>query len=392
MQAVKKRLILVVFAVLLLAVGAFVYVGQYRQRHAALYYSGTIEAAVQSELAFQVAGAVSEVRVDEGQRVSRGQVLAVLGPEQFEARRDQARAELEQAIEKVKQLQIVLQQQREVLPARVEKARAAVKALESRLAELKAGYRAREVQRARLALEEARVTMEEARKDKKRFDTLYRKKIIAEKDRDAVNLKYTTALKEYERAAQAYALMKEGYRKEQIQAAEARLAEGRAALAQARANLADVETTRREIKAARARVQLARASLDLAKIQLSYTQLKAPFDGILFSRNVEPGEVVSPGREVLSLAKLSRVDLKVFVDETEIGKVKPGQPVDVKIDTFPDRVYQGTVAYISPEAEFTPKIIQTRKERVKLVYLVKISIDNPQLELKPGMPADAWFK
>lgn len=388
----KKRLILVVFAVLLLAVGAFVYVGQYRQRHAALYYSGTIEAAVQSELAFQVAGAVSEVRVDEGQRVSRGQVLAVLGPEQFEARRDQARAELEQAIEKVKQLQIVLQQQREVLPARVEKARAAVKALESRLAELKAGYRAREVQRARLALEEARVTMEEARKDKKRFDTLYRKKIIAEKDRDAVNLKYTTALKEYERAAQAYALMKEGYRKEQIQAAEARLAEGRAALAQARANLADVETTRREIKAARARVQLARASLDLAKIQLSYTQLKAPFDGILFSRNVEPGEVVSPGREVLSLAKLSRVDLKVFVDETEIGKVKPGQPVDVKIDTFPDRVYQGTVAYISPEAEFTPKIIQTRKERVKLVYLVKISIDNPQLELKPGMPADAWFK
>jgi HlyD family secretion protein len=391
-QAVKKRLVLIIFVVLLLAVAAFVYVGQYRHRHAALYYSGTMEADTQSELAFQVAGAVKVVRVDEGQAVSKGQVLAELGPEQFEARRDQARADLDQAIEGVKQLQSVLQQQREILPAQVEKARAAAKALESRLAELKAGYRPREVQRARLALDEARVTMEEARKDKKRFDTLYQKKIIAAKDRDAINLKYTTALKEYERARQAYALMKEGYRKEAIETAEARVAEGRAALKQAQANLAEIEITRRKIKAAGARVQLARASLDLAKIQLSYTQLKAPFDGILVSRNVEPGEVVSPGREVLSVADLSRMDLKVFVDETEIGKVKPGQSVDVKIDTFPGKVYAGTVSYISPEAEFTPKIIQTRKERVKLVYLVKISIDNPQLELKPGMPADAWFK
>jgi HlyD family secretion protein len=84
--------------------------------------------------------------------------------------------------------------------------------------------------------------------------------------------------------------------------------------------------------------------------------------------------------------------LKVFVDETEIGKVKPGQAVDVKIDTFPDKTYVGRVSYISPEGEFTPKIIQTHKERVKLVYLVKITISNPNLELKTGMPADAWFK
>jgi HlyD family secretion protein len=86
------------------------------------------------------------------------------------------------------------------------------------------------------------------------------------------------------------------------------------------------------------------------------------------------------------------VDLKVFVSETEIGEVKPGQAVEVKIDTFPSKTYAGTVTYISPEGEFTPKIIQTHKERVKLVYLVKITIANPDLELKPGMPADAWFK
>jgi HlyD family secretion protein len=95
---------------------------------------------------------------------------------------------------------------------------------------------------------------------------------------------------------------------------------------------------------------------------------------------------------VLSIADLSTVDLKVFVAETEIGRVTPGQPVAVKIDTFPDKTYDGRVAYISPQAEFTPKIIQTHKERVKLVYLVKVSIPNPRFELKSGMPADAWFR
>ncbi|MBU0986049.1 MAG: efflux RND transporter periplasmic adaptor subunit, partial [Proteobacteria bacterium] len=150
--------------------------------------------------------------------------------------------------------------------------------------------------------------------------------------------------------------------------------------------------TAKKISAARAQIQAANAALELAEIQLRHSRLKAPFKGTVTSRNVEPGEVVSPGREVLSLADLSSVDLKIFVSETEIGKVKPGQKVEVKTDTFPDKIYTGHVAYISPEGEFTPKIIQTRKERVKLVYLVKISLLNPELELKSGMPADAWLR
>jgi HlyD family secretion protein len=115
-------------------------------------------------------------------------------------------------------------------------------------------------------------------------------------------------------------------------------------------------------------------------------------DGVVTSRNIEPGETVTPGREVITISDLSRVDLKIFVDETEIGKVKPGQKVDVKVDTFPGKTYTGSVSFISPEGEFTPKIIQTKKERVKLVYLVKVSIANPNVELKSGMPADAWLR
>ncbi|MFA6344830.1 MAG: efflux RND transporter periplasmic adaptor subunit, partial [Syntrophales bacterium] len=119
---------------------------------------------------------------------------------------------------------------------------------------------------------------------------------------------------------------------------------------------------------------------------------RAPFAGIITSRNIEPGETVSPGREVLTLTDLAEVDLKIFINETEIGRVRPGQAADVRVDAFPDRVFRGTVTFVSPEGEFTPKIIQTKKERVKLVYLVKVKVPNPDLSLKPGMPADAWLK
>ena len=387
----KKRLILIIFLALLLGVGSLVYWGQRKERSQELYYSGTIE-ATQANLAFQVNGRVSEVFFEEGQAVEKNQVMAVLDQEEFNARRDQAQADLMRAGENLKQLETLLELNRKILPAEVERVEASVEALQFQLAELEAGYRVQEVEQARYAYERAQFALEEARKDKTRFDRLFERKIIAEKDKDATDLKYETALKDYERANKAYELLKEGYRKESIDTARSKLAEGRAALKQARDNLKKIEVTEREVEAAKAQVLSAEAALELAKIQLKHSELSAPFEGILVSRNIEPGEVVSPGQEVISLADLSKVDLKVFVAETEIGKVKPGQKVEVKIDTFPNKTYTGNVSFISPEGEFTPKIIQTHKERVKLVYLVKIAIPNPNLELKSGMPADAWFK
>lgn len=387
----KKRLILVVFLVLLFGVGAMVYWGQRAERLAELYYSGTIE-ATQANLAFQVSGRVSTVFFDEGQAVEKNQMLALLDQEEFKARRDQARSDWVRSQENLKQLETLLELNRQILPAEVERVKAAVQALQSQLAELEAGYRVQEVEQARYAYEQAQFALEEARKDKIRYERLFERKIVAEKDKDAVNLKYETALKAYEGAKKAYELLKEGYRKESIETARSKLAEGEAALKQARDNLKKIQAIESEVEAAKAQVQSAKAELELTEIRLNYTELRAPFKGILVSRNIEPGEVVTPGQEVLSLSDLSQVDLKVFVDETEIGKVRPGQAVDVKIDTFPSKTYTGQVSFISPEGEFTPKIIQTHKERVKLVYLVKITIPNPNFELKTGMPADAWFR
>jgi HlyD family secretion protein len=387
----KKRLIIILLLVILLGVGALVYVGQREERTAALYYSGTIE-ATQAELSFQVSGRVTKVWVHEGESAENKQLLAELDQAELMARKNQALAHLRQAVESVKQKEAVLDLYRGTLPAEVARAEAAVRALKSNLDELETGYRGQEVERARLAYESARITMEEARKDKIRIQGLFQRRIVPEKSKDDAELKYETASKEYERAKENLDLVREGFRKESKEAAKARLAEGQATLRQARSNLKRIAATEKEVDVAKAGVLGAEAALELAEIQLRYTQLTAPFRGIVVSRNLEPGEVVSPGREVLSLADLSTVDLKIFVDETEIGKVKPGQDVEVKIDTFPDKTYRGQVSFISPEGEFTPKIIQTRKERVKLVYLVKIAIPNPDLELKSGMPADAWFR
>jgi HlyD family secretion protein len=384
-------LILIGFLALLLGVGGLVLWGQTSRRGAELYYSGTIE-ATQSNLAFQVSGRVKDVLADEGQSVAAGAALAVLDRREFIALRDQAQANWQRASKNLRQLEAVLDVNRNVLPAEVDRAAAGVKALQAQLAEAESGYRTQEVERSRLAAEAAQATFENARKDKDRYEELFRKGVVAEKARDTVRLQHETALKEHQRAVEAYRMAREGFRREEIDTARSRLAEGQAALRLAQSNLKKIEASEQDVEAARAQLAAAKAALEVAEIQLEHTELRAPYAGIVLSRNVEPGEVVSPNQEVLSIADLSTVDLKVFVAETEIGRIAPGQPVEVKIDTFPDKSYNGRVAYISPQAEFTPKIIQTHKERVKLVYLVKVSVSNPNFELKSGMPADAWFR
>lgn len=387
----KKRVIAIIFFCLLFGVGLLVYRGQRSLQMKELYYSGTIEAK-QAELGFQVSGRIVEVLVNEGQFVKKDQLLASLDQSEYKARYEQTQASLEHSIKNLQRLELVLELYKKTLPDEVARAKAGMEALKSQLHELEAGYREQDIERAKLAFLTAQDVMEEAKKNKERYDNLFKKQLVSESAWDVVKLKHETAIKEFEKAKEKYDMLLEGVRKETIQTARARLAEGKAVLRQAKNNLRQIQMAEKEAEAARSLVKVAQSSLEVAETQLRYTQLRAPFDGVISSRNVEPGEVVLPGREVLSLSDLSFVDLKIFVGETVIGRVKPGQLVDVKVDTFPDKIYKGTVSFISPEGEFTPKIIQTQKERVKLVYLVKVFIPNPDLELKSGMPADAWLR
>lgn len=131
-----------------------------------------------------------------------------------------------------------------------------------------------------------------------------------------------------------------------------------------------------------------KAMIDLIKVNLDNMVIKSPINGLVLSKNTEIGEVVSPGSSLLTLGDLFRPWVKIYIKEPDLGKVKLGQKAQVKIDSYPDKVFEGKVTYISSQAEFTPKNIQTKEERVKLVFGIKVSLDNPLQILKPGMPAD----
>ena len=146
------------------------------------------------------------------------------------------------------------------------------------------------------------------------------------------------------------------------------------------------------VAVARANVKSAADSLKLARIVLSYTTLYAPFSGVILVRNAELGEVVQPGTPVFTLADLDHVWLRAYINEPDLGRVRFGQSAIVTTDSYPGHQYHGRISLISSNAEFTPKSVETHAERVTLVYRIRIDIDNPTHELKPGMPADATIK
>ncbi|MFA6357876.1 MAG: efflux RND transporter periplasmic adaptor subunit [Candidatus Omnitrophota bacterium] len=138
-----------------------------------------------------------------------------------------------------------------------------------------------------------------------------------------------------------------------------------------------------------AKVEQLKASLDLSQTRLGFAELTSPLDGYILVKSSLSGEVVKAGAPVFSAVDLQNIWVTAYINEKDLGKVKLGQQADVVTDTFVDRKYKGEISFISSQAEFTPKSIQTQEERVKLVYRIKVRVDNSSLELKPGMPADA---
>lgn len=169
---------------------------------------------------------------------------------------------------------------------------------------------------------------------------------------------------------------------------QAQTAAARAAAALAH-DQAMVQVARSNVALAQATEMAAEAKLKLDQVTLGYTELRAPFAGVLTVREAELGQLAGPGVAIFTLADIDHVWLRAYVNEQDIGKVRLDQPVDVTTDTYPGKKYKGRISFISPDAEFTPKTVETHAERVTLVYRVRIDIDNPSHELLPGMPADA---
>ncbi len=150
-----------------------------------------------------------------------------------------------------------------------------------------------------------------------------------------------------------------------------------------------IGATPEQIAAVEAQVGVARAALDLLEVQTEKLTLPAPISGLVLEMPAHVGELAVPGAPLATLADLENMTLTVYVPEDEIGMVQIGQPVSVTVDAYPDRTFPGTVGFIASQAEFTPKNVQTREERVNMVFAVKVKLPNDDHALKPGMPADA---
>lgn len=240
----------------------------------------------------------------------------------------------------------------------VEIRRAELGASRAALAELEAGTRREEINQARASLTRARADAARTSSERTRQQSLFARAVISEREFEAAQAADRIALAHVDAAENQLSLLERGPRREQIDQA-------------------------------RERVKQASEGLALAETRLSYATLQSPLGGLVIAEHVEPGEQVAAGTPVVTIGDLSSVWLRGYVDETDLGRVKVGQAVRVTTDSAPGRVYPGKVSFIASEAEFTPKSVQTTKERVKLVYRVKIDVENPSGDLKPGMPADA---
>jgi HlyD family secretion protein len=339
--------------------------------------SGTIE-ITDAEVSFKIPGRVIERAVDEGQTVKAGQLVARLDSAELAQEAASRRADAEAAKAALAELEAGSR------PEEIARAQAAALQAKAFLEEMLAGSRPQELAAAEAALRRAQAEEEKARLDRIRFEELYNQKIVSTERYDAARTAHESALERRNEAEEQFKLVREGPRQEQI-------AQARAAWQQAEEQYALVRKgpRREQIDQARARYEQAKQALAVAETRLGYATLTSPLNGLVLSKNIEPGEYVAAGTPVVTVGDLEHPWVRAYIHETDIGRVKVGQKVRVTNDTFPGKVYDGRVTFIAQQAEFTPKNVQTQKERVKLVYRVKVEIDNPHMELKPGMPADA---
>lgn len=287
--------------------------------------TGTIE-ATQVDVSVKITGRILERLVKEGDRVTRGQVLVRLDGSE--------------------------------LAADVRRQDAALRSAQATLRDLQTGARPQEIEDARAAVSSAEATRTMTEREYQRTDQLYTKNLIAAQDVDRARQAYEVAKAQERSARERLALLLAGSRPDQIDAAHWQVTQAESALAQAQSRLREAVVV-------------------------------SPIDGVVLRKNLEAGETANPGVPILTLVNPKDVWLRAYVPETEVGRLKIGDMAALRVDAFPKRVFTGRLVEIGSEAEFTPRNVQTRKERVTLVFRIKIQIDNPDGLLKPGLPADA---
>jgi HlyD family secretion protein len=369
---------------------AGIYISNHMQRKTptALSVSGNLE-LTEVDISFKVPGKLIELDVDEGAFVKKGMVIARIDRDQVERQRSRDEASLVNSQSQYEQMGTSVQWQRQTLESNVAVRTAELRSAQAHLAALVAGSRPQEVQEARAAVADAQAQHDQAQADWDRAQDLFKNDDISRQQYDQYRTRLDSTAAILRQSGEKLALVVEGPRKEDIDAARADVVRAQAELQATQASQLELKRREEDMLAHRADVARARAQVAITDTEINDTVVVAPIDGVVLVKSAEVGEVLAAGATVVTIGDIDHPWLRAYVNETDLARVKFGQSASLTTDSYPGKTYPGRISFISSQAEFTPKQIQTREERVKLVYRIKIEVDNRTRELKSNMPVDA---
>jgi multidrug resistance efflux pump len=371
----KWKKLLGITALLAAVAAAVGFYGPFRGGQKTLTLPGTVEVQ-EVRLGSKVGGRVVKVAIAEGDLVRPGQPLVYFDVDDLKARRRQLRAQLDAARS---DLEKAINGYR---PEEIEEARAEVASAKARLERLVKGARKEEIAQARSELASARVDRDEARRNWERTDALY-PRAASRADHDKARADLGRAVEKVNNARARLDLLLAGSRPEEI-------AEARAEVARYQARYAKLSAGSRSEDIARMRATVAEIESKLSELDVNLREevVYAPGKAVVEALAVRPGDLVTPNQSVVRVLRAEDLWVKAYVPETELGKVRLNQKVRVKVDSYPDRRFEGTVVQIASVSEFTPRNVQSADERRNQVFAVKVRVADPQGVFKSGMAAE----
>jgi HlyD family secretion protein len=360
----RKRIFLIILVAIILG-GTTVYATWFRSDNA-LQGSGTVEAR-DIRVGSKVGGRIDKVLVREGDRVQPGQTLIAFDDKELQASLEQSRAAAEKA-------------QRGYRPEEIAEARASAAQAKADYEMRLNGYRKEDVAAAQSDVERATADEVRARLDFQRYEALAQKDLVSKQQRDTAEANWKMALAQQQNYQHKLDQLKRGYRPEEIASAEAHYHE----------TLATLEKFERGNR--REDVELAKAAYAYDEARFRERQVTAPSAAIVEVLDVRPGDIIAPNTPIATLLEQDQIYVRIYIPETELGRVQVGQKAEVRVDSFPKTMFDGVVEQINQQAEFLPRNVQTREERVHQVFGVKIRIDDPAGHVLAGMAADVKLK
>jgi HlyD family secretion protein len=361
----RKRVIIIVLVVAAIAAGAAYLQGWFRHDNS-LQGSGTVEAR-DIRVGSKIAGRIDKVLVREGDTVQAGQVLITFDDRELMATLQQSQASAQKA-------------ERGYRKEEIEQARGAAAAAKAEYEQRKNGYRREDIAAAQSDLDRAKADETRSRLDWQRYDALAQKDLVSKQQRDTAEANWKMAQAQSENAQHKLNELQRGYRSEEIAAAQARYE-------QAAASLAMMERGNRPED-----VALAKAAYSFEQARFRETQVVAPTAATVEVLDVRPGDLVAPNTPVATLLERDQIYVRIYIPETELGHVQLGQKAEIRVDSFPKEVFDGVVEQINQQAEFLPRNVQTREERVHQVFGVKVRINETTGKIRAGMAADVKLK